>query len=100
MLSEKYELEKIWDIEEFSLDANPDAKITPAQLGEIVVKLLNNLKLRRIIIKIKQVERKIADLSADSQTDHAEVMEWMRKLMILNEIKVTLVNAMKRSAVQ
>ena len=100
LLSEKYELEKIWDIEEFSLDANPDAKITPAQLGEIVVKLLNNLKLRRIIIKIKQVERKIADLSADSQTDHAEVMEWMRKLMILNEIKVTLVNAMKRSAVQ
>lgn len=100
LLSEKYELEKIWDIEELNLEAANESKITPVQLAEVVVKLLNNLKLRRIIIKIKQVERKISDLSANPESNHADVIEWMRKLMILNEIKVTLVNAMKRSAVQ
>lgn len=89
IVSEKYELEKIWN-----------ETSEPQIEGEYVTKLLNNYKLRRIVIRIKQIDKKIAELSREAEPDHHEIFEWMKKKMALNELRSLLVNAMGRSAVQ
>ncbi len=89
IVSEKYELESIWQ------DAN-EQQIEV----DYITKLLNNYKLRRILIRIKQIDKKIADLSKEPDADHNEIFEWMKKKMALNELRSMLVNAMGRSAVQ
>ena len=89
IVSEKYELEKIWN-------ETSESRIE----SEYITKLLNNYKLRRIVIRIKQIDKKIAELTRESEPDHNEIFEWMKKKMALNELRSLLVNAMGRSAVQ
>ncbi|MBE6333731.1 MAG: DNA primase [Bacteroidales bacterium] len=89
IVSEKYELEKIWN-----------ETSEPRIESEHITKLLNNYKLRRIVIRIKQIDKKIAELTRESEPDHNEIFEWMKKKMALNELRSLLVNAMGRSAVQ
>lgn len=103
LLSDKYELEKIWfkkDEQEKKFIPPAGIENSPSLLAEHIVKLLNNFKFKRVTIKIKQIERKISDLSKEGNSAHVEMLEWMKRLMLLNEVKAALVVAMKRSAVQ
>ena len=104
VISDKYELERIWKNIDEEKDKEVDENFTlnddSDDIVELVMKIMNNYKLRRIIIKIKQIDNKIAELITMPNPNNDEVMDWMRQKMFLNELRSNLVKSMGRSAIQ
>ena len=82
LLSEPYELSKIWN--------HMENYFQPEQmrLAELLPKIVNNYKMRRLEILTREADNHILELQHGG--DAAELLEWLQKKIILDKVRAKL----------
>lgn len=91
ILSEPYELSKIWK----SLDSASDSEANI--LSELLPKILDNYKIRRVEILTREADEKILELQKSGDTE--EIQVWLRQKNSINAIRRRLNDKLHRTGV-
>lgn len=89
ILSEPYELSKIWTLKDTS------ARSEEMMLGELLPKIVDNYKMRRIEIMCRQADNKI--LECQNSGNMEELVEWVKKKNTLVKVRAHLNEKLKRT---
>ena len=89
ILSEPYELSKIWTAKDVS------AKTEEMMLGELLPKIVDNYKMRRIEMMCKEADLKILEFQNAGNTE--EVLEWIKKKNTMVKVRARLNEQLKRT---
>lgn len=89
ILSEPYELSKIWTVGEATV------KTEEMLLEELLPKIVDNYKIRRIELMCKEADDKI--LEFQNAGDEGELMEWIKKKNAIVKVRARLNEKLKRT---
>lgn len=89
ILSEPYELSKIWTIKDAS------ARTEAMMLHELLPKIVDNYKMRRIEIICQQADNKILECQNAGNTE--ELLEWVKKKNAMVKVRARLNEKLKRT---
>lgn len=91
ILSEPYELSKIWKAEDSASDSEEHI------LSELLPKILDNYKIRRVEILTHEADEKILELQKSGDTE--EILFWIRQKNSINAIRRRLNEKLHRTGV-
>jgi len=91
ILSEPYELSKIWKEKE-STTFTEEMLLT-----ELLPKIVDNYKMKRVEIMTKEADNKILELQTNGNAE--EIIEWMKKKNTINHIRARLNEKLGRTGV-
>ncbi len=101
LVSEKYVLESIWDKdkkEEAPKEIEEKEEENPERIREMIFTLLCSYKLKRIMVRIKQIDMKVKELEGSEEEGASEqISEWLRKKHALNQVRLQIVHEMQRN---
>lgn len=89
ILSEPYELSKIWTIKDVS------ARSEEMMLAELLPKIVDNYKMRRIEILCREADEKI--LECQNAGNIEELVEWVRKKNTMVKVRARINEKLKRT---
>lgn len=89
ILSEPYELSKIWTLKDASM------RTEEMMLSELLPKIVDNYKMRRIEIICRQADDKI--LECQNSGDFEELVEWVKKKSTMVKVRTRLNEKLKRT---
>lgn len=89
ILSEPYELSKIWFLKDASMRSEE------VMLAELLPKIIDNYKIRRIELLCRQADDKILELQ--NSGDVEQLVEWIKKKNTYVKVKVRLNEKLKRT---
>lgn len=92
ILSEPYELSKIWSEKESTL--LPEEKL----LAELLPKIVDNYKIRRVELMSREADNKILELQ--NQGKGEEILGWIKKKNAINHIRARLNEKLGRTGVK
>lgn len=92
ILSEPYELSKIWHKMEAFVETEQ------MKLTELLPKVLNNYKMRRLEMLTREAENRILELQNDGNTE--EIILWIRKKQDIDRIRTKLNERLGRTGVK
>lgn len=91
ILSEPYELSKMWKSQDTSTGSEENL------LSELLPKILDNYKMRRVEILTHEADDKILELQ--KKGDNEEILYWIRKKNSINTIRIRLNEKLHRTGV-
>lgn len=91
ILSEPYELSKIWHKMEAFVETEQ------MKLTELLPKVLDNYKMRRIEMLTREADNRILELQNNGNT--AEILEWIKKKSAIDKIRTRLNNKLGRTGI-
>lgn len=91
ILSEPYELSKMWKSQESAMGSEENL------LSELLPKILDNYKMRRVEILTHEADDKILELQEKGDND--EIMYWIKKKNSINTIRIRLNEKLHRTGV-
>lgn len=89
LLSEPYELSKIWTVKDTSL------RTEEMMLGELLPKIVDNYKMRRIEMLCREADDKI--LACQNAGDFDELVEWIKRKNTIVKVRARLNEKLKRT---
>lgn len=89
LLSEPYELSKIWSVKDTS------ARTEETMLGELLPKIVDNYKMRRIEMMCKEADDRI--LGCQNTGDFEQMVEWVKKKNDMVKVRARLNEKLKRT---
>lgn len=89
ILSEPYELSKIWTVKDVS------ARSEEMMLAELLPKIVDNYKMRRIEILCREADEKI--LECQNAGNIEELVEWVRKKNTMVKVRARINEKLKRT---
>lgn len=89
ILSEPYELSKIWAAKDTSL------RTEEMMLGELLPKIIDNYKMRRIELLCREADEKI--LEFQNAMDTTRLVEWIKKKNTIVRVRARLNEKLKRT---
>lgn len=89
VLSEPYELSKIWTLKDAT------SRSEEKMLGELLPKIVDNYKMRRIEIMCRQADDKI--LECQNAGDFEQLVEWVKKKNTMVKVRARLNEKLKRT---
>lgn len=89
ILSEPYELSKIWTTRDTQV------KTEEMLLGELLPKIVDNYKIRRIELMCKEADLKILECQNAGNTE--ELLEWVKKKIAIGKIRTRINEKLKRT---
>ena len=92
VLSEPYELSKIWTARD--VGALSEEKLLPSLLPKVI----DNYKIRRVELMIREADNKILELQSNG--DGEEIVTWVKRKNVLNSIRKGLTEKLGRTGVQ
>lgn len=91
IISEPYELSKIWTLKDNSM------KTEEMMLSELLPKIVDNYKMRRVEMMVREADNKILELQNNGGE---EILEWIRKKNNINKIRAKLNEKLGRTGVR
>lgn len=92
ILSDPYELSKIWKEKEASVTTE-DMLLT-----ELLPKIVNSYKMRRVEIMAKEVDNKILELQKSEEQE--KLLEWLRRKTVIDQIRTKLNKKLGRTGIR
>lgn len=89
IISEPYELSKIWTLKDTSL------RTEEMMLGELLPKIIDNYKMRRVEIMCREADDKI--LECQNAGNIEELIEWIKKKNSMMKVRVRINEKLKRT---
>lgn len=89
IISEPYELSKIWTLKDTSL------RTEEMMLGELLPKIIDNYKMRRVQIMCREADDKI--LECQNAGNIEELIEWIKKKNSMMKVRVRINEKLKRT---
>lgn len=89
IISEPYELSKIWTVKDTSM------RTEEMMLNELLPKILDNYKMRRIEIMCREADDKILQLQ--NSGDIPQLVEWIKKKNTMIKVRARLNEKLKRT---
>lgn len=89
ILSEPYELSKLWTLKDTSM------RNEEGMLAELLPKIVDNYKIKRIELLCRQADNKILELQNSGETE--QLVEWIKRKNAYVKVKVRLNEKLKRT---
>lgn len=89
ILSEPYELSKLWALKDTSM------RTEEMMLGELLPKIIDNYKIRRLEMMCREADDKILELQ--NSGDFVQVMEWIKKKNTMVKVRARINEKLKRT---
>lgn len=89
ILSEPYELSKLWTLKDSSM------RNEEGMLAELLPKIVDNYKIKRIELLCRQADNKILELQNSGETE--QLVEWIKRKNAYVKVKVRLNEKLKRT---
>lgn len=89
IISEPYELSKLWTLKDSSL------RTEEMMLGELLPKIIDNYKMRRIEMMCREADDKI--LECQNSGDMNELVEWIKKKNTFIKVRAKINEKLKRT---
>lgn len=91
IICEPYELSKIWVEKDISM------RTEEMMLGELLPKIVDNYKMRRVEMVCREADNKILELQ---NSGSLEILEWIKKKNTYNKLRSRLNEKLKRTGVK
>lgn len=92
IICEPYELSKIWTVKDNTM------KTEEMMLGELLPKIVDNYKMRRVEMMTREADKKILEIQSAGVSE--EIIDWVRKKNNLNKVRAKLNEKLKRTGVK
>ena len=91
IICEPYELSKIWTLKDVSM------RTEEMMLGELLPKIVDNYKMRRVEMICREADNKILELQ---KSGSPEILEWIKKKTAYDKLRARLNDKLKRTGVK
>lgn len=91
IICEPYELSKIWTLKDVSM------RTEEMMLGELLPKIVDNYKMRRVEMICREADNKILELQ---KSGSPEILDWIKKKTTYNKLRTHLNDKLKRTGVK
>ncbi len=84
--------------DELESEEEPKEEKSPEKIRGMIYDLLCSYKLKRVTLRMKQIDMKVKELEASDEEGASEqISEWLRRKQGLNQVKVQIVHEMRRN---